>query len=41
VNVIKLRRMKWAVHVARMGDVRDNVGSWWGSRRERDYWGDL
>jgi len=27
--------MRWAGHVARMGEER------WGSRRERDHWGDL
>ena len=39
VRVIKSRRMRWARHVARMG--RGHIGSWWGNRRERDYWGDL
>jgi len=41
VRVIKSRRMRWAGHVARMGEERGCVGSWWGSRRERDHWGDL
>jgi len=35
------RRMRWAGHVARMGEERECIGSWWGNRRERDYWGDL
>ena len=24
-----------------MGEERECIGSWWGNRRERDYWGDL
>jgi len=41
VWVIKLRRMRWAGHVARMGEERGCRGSWWGNRREGDHWGDL
>jgi len=41
VRVIKSRRMRWAGHVARMGEERGCTGSWWGNRRERDQWGDL
>ena len=41
VRVIKWRRMRWAGHVARMGEERGRIGSWWGNRRERDQWGDL
>jgi len=33
--------MRWAEHVARMGDERGVYRSWWGNRRERDHWGDL
>ena len=33
--------MRWAGHVARMGEERGGIGSWWGKRRERDHWGDL
>jgi hypothetical protein len=33
--------MRWAGHVARMGEERGCIGSWWGNRRERDHWGDL
>ena len=29
------------VNVARMGEERGCIGSWWGNRRERDHWGDL
>ena len=37
VRVIKSRRMRWAVHVARMGEERGCIGSWWGNRREGDH----
>jgi len=33
--------MRWVGHVARMGEERGCIGSWWGNRREGDYWGDL
>jgi len=33
--------MRWAGHVAHMGEERGCIGSWWGSRRERDRWGGL
>ena len=29
-------RMRWAGHVASMGEERGCIGSWWGNRRERD-----
>ena len=41
VQVIKSRRMRWARHVARMGEERGCIGSCWGNRREGDQWGDL
>jgi len=41
VRVIKSRGIRWAGHVARMGEERGALGSWWGNRRERDHWGDL
>ena len=41
VRVIKSRRMRWAGHVARMGEERGCIGSWWGNRMEGDHWGDL
>jgi len=41
VQVIKLRRMRWAGHVARMGVVRECIGSSWGNLRERDHCEDL
>jgi len=34
VRVIKSRRMKWAGHVARVGEEKGCIGSWWGKRRE-------
>ena len=33
VRLIKSRRMRWAGHVARMGEERGRIGSWWGNRR--------
>jgi len=41
VWVIKSRRMRWAGHVARMGEERGCIGSWWVNRRKGDHWGDL
>jgi len=41
VRVIKSRRMRWAGHVARMGEERECIGSWWGNRRKGDHLGDL
>jgi len=41
VPVIKSRRMRWAGHVALMGEERGYIGSWWGNRREIDHWEDL
>jgi len=41
VRVIKSRRMRWAGHVARMGEEKGCIGCWWGNWREGDNWGDL
>ena len=41
MRMIKSRIMRWAVHVARMGEKRGCIGSWWGNQREREHWGDL
>jgi hypothetical protein len=37
VWVIKLRRMRWAGHVARMWESRGIYRVWWGNLRERDH----
>ena len=41
VRVIKSRSLRWAGHVARMGEERGCIGSWWGNRREGDHCRDL
>jgi len=33
--------LRWAGHVARVGEERECIGSWWGNRREGVHWGDL
>ena len=40
VRVINSRRMRWAGHVARMGEGRGIYRVWWGNLRERDHVGD-
>ena len=37
----KIEKNEMGGHVARMGEERGRIGSWWGNRRERDHWGDL
>jgi len=39
-RVITSRRMRWAEHIARMGEGRDYTGFWLGNLRERDHLGD-
>ena len=40
VRVVKSRRMRWAGHVARMGEDRVVHRLGWGSLMERGHWGD-
>jgi hypothetical protein len=40
VRVIKLRRIRWAGHVARMGRKEACIWFWRAIPRERDQWGD-
>jgi len=40
VRVIKLRRMRLAGNIARMGKRQVYTGPWWGHLRGRDHWGD-
>jgi hypothetical protein len=40
IRMIKLRRMRWAWHVARMRRNGIHVEYWWESQKERDHWED-
>jgi hypothetical protein len=41
VRAIKVRRMRWAGHVGRMGEVRGTYNVWLGSLKGGDHWEDL
>jgi len=41
VRVIESRRMRGTGHVARIGEERGCIGSWWDNRKEGEHWGDL
>jgi hypothetical protein len=41
VRVIKSRRMRWAGHVARMGEGRGVYRVWLGGPKVRDHWKEL
>jgi hypothetical protein len=41
VRVIKSRRMRWAGHVARMGEGEVFTGFWLGGPNLREHWEDL
>jgi hypothetical protein len=36
IKMIKSRRMRWAGHVAHMGEKRNATGFWWESLKETD-----
>jgi hypothetical protein len=38
VRVIKARKLRWAGHVARVGEGRGVTGFWLGSPKVRDHW---
>jgi hypothetical protein len=40
IRVIKSRRKRWVVHVARMGEKRNAYRYWWESQKETDHWED-
>jgi hypothetical protein len=40
VRVVKSRRMRWGVRVARRGRREECTGCLWGNLRERGHWGD-
>jgi hypothetical protein len=37
IRMIKLRKMRWTGHIARLGRREMYVGYWWESQKERDH----
>jgi hypothetical protein len=37
IRMIKSRMMRWAGHVARMGETGMHIGYWWESQKEREH----
>jgi hypothetical protein len=37
IRIIKLRRMRWAGHVAQVGRTVKHICYWWESEKERDH----
>jgi hypothetical protein len=37
IRIIKLRRMRWTAHVARMGRSGTLTDYWWESQKQRDH----
>jgi hypothetical protein len=37
IRMVKSRRVRWAVHVARMGRRRMLIGGWWENHAERGH----
>jgi hypothetical protein len=40
IRMIKSRRMRWALHVARMGRSGMHIRYWWEIQKGRDHWED-
>jgi hypothetical protein len=40
IRMIKSRRIRWAGHVACMGETRNDIWFWWESRKERVHYED-
>jgi hypothetical protein len=40
IRIIKSRRMRWVIQVARIGRRGAPIGYWWESQRERDHYED-